>query len=130
MPSDFDANVKLLDAVDSGTFFTIDDVSNGAAFDVIANVEIGRDLNQNVDSFDLRVGIVNLTQSKSVTIVDDSGALVPVATPFFDQRRVTIPAGWGNAAVGDVLQARASYKVTAGANFDFSSAVSNTFVVS
>jgi hypothetical protein len=130
MPSDFDANVKLLDAVDSGTFFSIDDVPKGATFDVIANVEIGQDLNQNVDKFDLRVGIVNLTQSTSVIVVDDSDALVPAATPFFDRRRVTIQAGWVNAVVGDVLQARASYKVTAGANVDFSTAVSNTFVVS
>jgi hypothetical protein len=129
MPSDFDANIKLLDAVDLGTFFSIDDVANGASFDVIANVEIGQDLNQNVDRFDLRVGIVNLTQSQGVTVVNDGGVLNPAAAPFFDQRRVNIPAGWA-ATVGDALQARASYKVTAGANFDFSTAVSNTFVVS
>jgi hypothetical protein len=129
MPSDFDASIKLLYPVDLNQFFTIDDVAAGDSFDVIANVEIGQDLNQNVDNFDLRVGIVNLTQSSSVAIANDSGALAPAPTPFLDERRVNIPAGW-SANPGDVLQAVASYKVTAGANTDVSSAVSQTFVVS
>jgi hypothetical protein len=128
MPSDFDASIKLLYPVDVGAFFTIDDVANGADFEVVANVEIGKDLNQNVDSFDLRVGIVNLTQSSSVTIVDDSGTLTPSEDPFLEERKVLI-SGW-SAQVGDVLQAVASYKVTAGVNTDFSTALSPTFVVS
>jgi hypothetical protein len=133
MPSDFDANIKLLYAVDAGVqFFTVDDVANGAEFVIVANVEIGADLNQNVDSFDLRVAIRNLTQSVTVATVNDSGTLTPDPTPapFFDERRVTIPAGWAPAQVGDVLQAVAAYIVTAGANKDFSTAESQTFVVS
>ena len=129
MPSPWDASIKLLYATDLNTFFTIDDVPRGDSFDVIANVEIGQDLNQSVDNFDLRVGIVNLTQSNSVAVVNDAGALAPAATPFLDERRVNIPAGW-SANAGDVLQAVASYKVTAGVNTDFSTAVSQTFVVS
>jgi hypothetical protein len=130
MSSDWDASIKLLYATDVGTFFTIDDVQNGAAFDVIANVEIGENLNEAVDSFDLRVGIVNLTQSSSVAIVDQTGALTPANNQaFFAEERVNIAAGW-TATVGDVLQAVASYKVTAGVNIDFSTAQSNTFVVS
>jgi hypothetical protein len=128
MPSDWDASIKLLYAVDVGAFFTIDDVANGADFEVVANVEIGQDLNQNVDRFDLRVGIVNLTQSSSVKIVNDSGTLTPTAAPFLQERKVRI-SGW-SAQAGDVLQAVASYKVTAGANTDFSTAISPTFVVS
>jgi len=129
MPSDLDASIKLLYPVDLNQFFTVDDVASGDSFDVIANVEIGQDLNQSVDNFDLRVGIVNLTQSNSVAVVNDAGALAPAATPFLDERRVNIPAGW-SANAGDVLQAVASYKVTAGVNTDFSTAVSQTFVVS
>jgi hypothetical protein len=132
MPSPWDANIKLLYATDLNTFFTIDDVARGDSFDVIANVEIGENLNENVDSFDLRVGIVNLTQSSSVDIQTRSGALTPQNnTPFFDEIRLNIPGNWSaRAEVGDVLQAVASYKVTAGANVDFSTALSNTFVVS
>jgi hypothetical protein len=133
MPSDFDASIKLLYAVDAGGgFFTIDDVANGAEFVIVANVEIGADLNQNVDRFDLRVAIRNLTQSVTVATVNDGDTLTPNPTPaaFFDERRVTIPAGWAPADVGDVLQAVAAYIVTAGANKDFSTAESQTFVVS
>ena len=132
MPSPWDASIKLLYATDLNTFFTIDDVGRGDSFDVIANVEIGENLNENVDRFDIRVGIVNLTQSRAVAAVNQGDTLTPAKnTPFFDEIRVNIPGNWSaNAEVGDVLQAVASYKVTAGANIDFSSALSNTFVVS
>jgi hypothetical protein len=129
MPSPWDASVKLLYAVDAGTFFTIDDVANGDAFDVIANVEIGENLNENVDNFVLRVAVRNLTQSTTVQIVDLPGTLTPANnTPFTSEERVSFNAP--NQAVGDVLQAVASYRVNAGANSDFSTAESNTFVVS
>ena len=128
MPSDFDASIKLLYPTDVNTFFTIDDIAKGAAFDVVANVEIGQDLNQNVDTFDLRVGIVNLTQSASTKVVNVSGPLTPAAAPFLKEERVNIN-GW-TADIGDVLQVVASYKVTAGVNVDFSTAQSVTFVVS
>ncbi|MGH3838418.1 MAG: hypothetical protein ACRDSF_22395 [Pseudonocardiaceae bacterium] len=133
MPSDHDANVKLLYATDLNTFLTIDDVPLGDSFDVILNVEIGKDLFQIVDRFDARVGIRNLTQSINVATADLGGLLTPGdgTFAFFQELRVNIPGGWNaNAAVGDVLQAVASYKVTAGSNFDFSWAESHTFVVS
>jgi hypothetical protein len=132
MPSPWDASIKLLYATDLNTFFTIDDVGRGDSFDVIANVEIGENLNENVDRFDIRVGIVNLTQSRAVAAVNQGDTLTPADdTAFFDEIRVNIPGNWSaNAEVGDVLQAVASYKVTAGANIDFSTALSNTFVVS
>jgi hypothetical protein len=129
MPSDFDASIKLLYATDPGTFFTIDDVTKGDPFDVICNVEIGKDLNQVVDRFDIRVGIVNLTLSSSVTTVNQGDTLTPSEDPFLAEIPVSIPHT-GDAEVGDVLQAVASFKVTAGANVDFSTALSNTFVVS
>ena len=44
MPGHQDANIKLLYAADDGTFFTADTVANGAPFDIIANVEIGKTL--------------------------------------------------------------------------------------
>jgi hypothetical protein len=127
--NDWDASIKLLYPTDENTFFTIDDVENGKAFDVVANVEIGRNLNEAVDSFDLSVSIVNLSQSTLVAKVRDSGPLNPADAPHLDERRVKIPAGW-TADIGDVLQAVASYRVTAGVNFDISTAESVTFVVS
>jgi hypothetical protein len=129
MPSPWDANIKLLYTVDAGTFFTIDDVGNNDPFDVIANVEIGENLNENVDDFVLRVAIRNLTQSTTVQIVDQPGKLTPANnTPFNSEERVSFNAP--NQTVGDVLRAVASYRVNAGSNSDFSTAESNTFVVS
>ena len=62
---------------------------------------------------------------------DAYSALVRAKTPLLRELRVDIPAGWENdAEVGDVLQAVASYKITAGAQVDFSTAQSVTFVVS
>lgn len=135
MPSPWDASVKLLYAVDQGLFFTIDDVANDAAFDVIANVEIGENLNEVVDSHTVRVGIRNLTTSETVAIEEDTAPLTPQDnTPFHAELRVGIPAGWSSTGsgtnVGDVLQAVASYVVVAGVNTDLSTAESNSFVVS
>lgn len=132
MPSDFDANVKLLYPVDTGTFFTIDDIARGKEFQVVANVEVGRQLNSVVDRHEVRVGIVNLTQSRPVGIPQTiSQNLVPAQAPLLDELKIDIPSGWdADAEVGDVLQAVASYKVIAGAQVDFSTAQSVTFVVS
>jgi hypothetical protein len=131
MPSPWDANIKLLDAVDLGSTATIDDVANGASFDILADIEIGENLNEHVDKFDLRVGIRNLTQSVTVATANASGNLTPANnSALLRDERVNIPAGWGPAAPGDVLQAVAAYRVKAGVNDDFSTAQSQTFVVS
>jgi hypothetical protein len=132
VPNDFDANVKLLYPTDDGTFFTIDDIARGDAFDVVANVEAGESLNAVIDSHEVRVGIVNLTQSRPVGQPQSlSETLTPAKVPLLRELRIDIPGGWqADAEVGDVLQAVASYKITAGAQVDFSTAQSVTFVVS
>jgi hypothetical protein len=133
MSNDMDANIKLLYPVDKGSFFTVDDIGRGKEFDVVANVEVGEDLNEVINRHEVRVGIVNLTQSKAVgapqTLTEN---LIPQNnTARLAELRVAIPGTWAaDAEVGDVLQAIASYKVTAGVNIDFSTAQSVTFVVS
>ena len=83
MPGPWDASIKLLYPVDQGQFTTIDDIDNNTPFDAIANVEIGENLNENVDDFVLRVAIRNLTQSTTVQIVDQPGKLIAANnTPF------------------------------------------------
>lgn len=129
MAGDWDANVKLLSAVEVGTTFELNDVANADAFEVIADVEIGESLNEVVDDFVLRVAVVNLTQLQVVQIVDFPGNLTATKNATF-QNTERVPFNAPNQAVGDVLQAVASYRVNAGANVDFSTAESNTFVVS
>ena len=61
--------------------------------------------------------------------LEQPGNLTPADdTTFLAEERVSFNAP--NQAVGDILQAVASYRVNAGANSDFSSAESVTFTVS
>ncbi len=131
MPSQSDASIKLLYAVDQNTFFTIDDVALNDPFDTISNIEIGSTLNAVVDNCVLRVAIRNLTQSNTVQIVDVTIQHIPSQNPFNAEERVSFNApSAGGAVTGDVLQAVASLTVNAGALTDFSTAESNIFVVS
>jgi hypothetical protein len=124
-----DAVIKLLYAVDDGTFFTADTVKNGEAFDLVANIEIGEDLNQVVDQLDLFVGVTNLTQSSLVVSKQQTEALVPADDQTENREvRVDIDPGW-SAQEGDVLQAVTTMKVTAGIKTDYSYATSNAFIV-
>ena len=128
MPGPWDASIKLLYPVDQGTFSTLDDIDNNTPFAVIANVEIGENLNENVDDFVLRVAILNLTQSSTVQVVNQPGNLVPADdTTFTAEERVSLNAP--NQTPGDVLKLVASYRVNAGSNSDTSSAESVTFTV-
>jgi hypothetical protein len=124
-----DAVIKLLYPVDDGTFFSIDVLPPGTNYDVIADVEIGENLNEYVDKFVLRVAIINLTTATQVDLKEVTGALTPQNnTQFHDRVRVDF-GPIQNSEPGDVLQAVASYKVIAGSTYDVSTAQSVTFVV-
>ena len=125
-----DAVIKLLYAVDDNTFFTADTVKAGEAFDLIANIEIGEDLNEVVDQLDLFVGVTNLTRSDLVTTKTLTQQLQPADDTTVNREvRVDIDPGWTNAQEGDVLQAVATLKITAGIKTDYSNATSNAFTV-
>jgi hypothetical protein len=129
MPGPWDASIKLLYPVDKDQFTTIDDIDNATPFDAIANVEIGENLNEHVDNFELRVAVLNLTQSTTIQVETLSRALTPADdTTFTAEERVPLDAP--NQTPGDVLQLVASYRVNAGSNSDFSNAESVTFNVS
>jgi hypothetical protein len=127
----WDGEIKLLYAVDTGTFFAADTVDSAAQFDVIANVEIGARLNENVNRQDLFLGVQNVSQGVIKASTTVGSALAPeVNTDRNEELRANfIPpgGGWGND--GDVLEVIASYKVTAGVNTDYSTARSELFIV-
>ena len=131
MPGNQDANIKLLYVVDENSFFTADTVAVGAAFDVIANVEIGKDLMEVVSKENLFVSVVNLSQSTVLQQQSLENVLTPVANPdpLNQELRIKVGGGW-TANEGDVLEAIATYKVTAGVYTDYSAARSGTVVVS
>jgi hypothetical protein len=108
----------------------MDVVDAGEPFDVIADVEVGENLNEVVDSFDLWVSIRNLSQSTTVLRNQISQPLIPTSNePARNQIRLGFTGGW-KANQGDVLQALAVYRVSAGATTDYTSAESLTFIVS
>jgi len=129
MPGHQDANIKLLYPTDQGTLFTADTVRNGTAFDVVANVEIGKTLMNVVRHEELFVTVLNVSQA---TVLKRQSFRQDVApqdddTPRNALLRITID-GWA-ASDGDVLEAVATYKVTAGAYTDYSVDRSIQFVV-
>jgi hypothetical protein len=130
VPGQQDANIKLLYATGENSFCTADTVANGAAFDVVANVEIGRDLRRVVTKEDLFVSIVNRSQAVAFPPVVQSNTLVPGddRDALCQELRVKVDPGWP-AAEGDVLQIIATYKVTAGVFTDYSTATSADVIV-
>lgn len=83
-----------------------------------------------LDGFDLWVSIRNLSQSNTLLTNQISRALTPANNvPFNDEIRVAFNGGW-KANEGDILQAVATYKVTAGANTAYSEDESTRFIVS
>ncbi len=129
LPGTWDANLKLVYAVDQGAFFAIDTVQNGNPFDVIANLEIGDDLMAVATRYDLHVAVRNLSQSTTLLNQTVPVTLTPAHADFNEERRVQFPAGWAGTD-GDVLEVVAGLKVTAGVHTDYSSSTSNAFMVS
>jgi hypothetical protein len=123
-----DANMKLLYAVGKDSFFTLDTVEIGEAFDVIANVEIGADLNRFDAKQRLAVSILNVSQSTTLIREVYTEDLPPANDPHFQEIRVNFAGGWA-ADAGDLLQAVASYRVWAGLVSDYSHDETDRFIV-
>jgi hypothetical protein len=124
-----DASIKLLYAAEQGTDFAVSVLDPGTPFDVLADVEIGEDLNEDVDAHSIRVSIVNLSSATRIALNEVQSPLKPQNnTPRRERLRVPFGA-LANADPGDVIQAVGTYKVTAGVNTDVSTAFSETFTV-
>jgi hypothetical protein len=128
----WDATLKLVYAVDDNQFFAVDTVEAGKAFDVIANLEIGKELMGFVSGYDLFVAVRNLTQSTSPPQLskNQSVALTPSPNALNQEERINFASGWTGAKEGDVLEVIASLKVKAGIHTDYSLATSEPFMIS
>jgi hypothetical protein len=126
----WDAELKLLYAVDDGAFFAIDSLSKGAPFDVIANVEIGDQVMRSVDKFDLWTFVRNLSKSTTMANNLKTEALPDQTTPLNREIRVDFSALGAGAAEGDIAEVVAAFKVTSGVNTFFSLQRSNLFLIS
>lgn len=133
MPGTWDANIKVLNAVDDGQDFAIDTVDKNQNFDVLANVEIGSRLNEVVTRHDLFMDIRNLSQSNILASQNFGEVLTPQVNQTLNREirlDFNAPAGGWPADEGDVLEVVASYKVSAGVNSDYSASRSQLFIIS
>jgi hypothetical protein len=133
MVNSFDSRIKLLDPADAGTDFTADTVPLDAAFDLRANVEVGAGIHGFTVDHTIAVSVINVSKTKTIAQRSVTAALPAAGNEFNDVLVVSIPPGWGAAAadaeIGDVLEAVASYVVSAGIHTDYSTAQSQRFVV-
>lgn len=129
MPNNsWDAAINNLYPADDGTNNFAETVRAGKAFDVIAAIEIGRNLREFVGSDELTVTVTNRSKMKVVKTATQSRPLVPQSAPLTEDLRVNIEDGW-TADDGDVLEAVATYKAVAGVHTDYSSTKSQLFTV-
>jgi hypothetical protein len=124
----WDAAIKQLYPADEGTMDFAETVKVGKAFDVIAAIEIGRNLREFVNGDLLTVTVTNRSKMAVVRKKAQPRALTPQSAALAEDLRVQIEDGW-TADEGDVLEAVATYKAVAGVHTDLSSTTSQLFTV-
>ncbi|MFF3878822.1 hypothetical protein [Streptomyces sp. NPDC001978] len=122
----WDASVKQLYLADDGTLFTADTINIGDPYDVIADIEIGAELNGFVDEDRLIVTVTNLTTNTVIATKTLTRPLTPSGTVRREQLRVDFDPLAAND--GDLLEARCSYKVAAGIHTDITHAQSDVAI--
>jgi hypothetical protein len=128
MAGTWDADITIIHAADEGGSLATGTVRCGEAFDVLATIRVGRNLMQFVDTADLFVSVRNLSASRPLTRRHLSIPLAPQDAALSRQLRVAVAGGWA-AEDGDLLEALATLKVTAGVNPDYALARSAPFIV-
>ncbi|MBM2623499.1 hypothetical protein JIG36_49200 [Actinoplanes sp. LDG1-06] len=120
MPTNtWDAVIKNLFAADDGTTNAADTVENGKPFDVVAQIEVGEDINAFAVRDQLFVAVRNLSQSTITAYIANPPRNL---TPAHSRREETLKvdvSGW-NARPGDLLEVVATYKFEAGVHSDHS----------
>ncbi|GLY00513.1 MULTISPECIES: hypothetical protein [Actinoplanes] len=124
--NDGDARIVRLFFTETAKNTAVTTLDDAAGYEVHADIEIGKDLNESVSHHLLRVVVVNLFTGAVVGSGKIDEPLKAQEQTFRTETlKVTFPAP-GGVAAGDVLVARASYKVEAGVNFDISNIESTT----
>lgn len=129
MPSNqYDANIKLVYIADQGSFFASDTISVGQPFDVVGNVEVGKELMVNVTRQKLFITILNRSQAKVLATGHYDHPLAASEHPHHEELRVSIAGGWV-ANEGDVIEAIATYRVNTQLFTDYSTLTSLPVVI-
>jgi hypothetical protein len=128
MSGTWDANIISTYAVRDGETLAADTVGNGDAFDVVANIRIGKNLMQFFDRCDLFVSVRNLSRSNTLLHQHHTYELTPQEAPLQQRFQVKVASGW-EAGEGDALEVITTFKVTSGINHDYTLARSDPFIV-
>ncbi|MGW4869305.1 hypothetical protein [Streptomyces chartreusis] len=118
MAGSWDASVNVLYITESGAVYTAQTLKIANAFDVVAEIEVGAQLNGFTTADRLVVTVTNLTTGVVTTQVNNRTSLMPAGTVRREQIRVAFPPLVANE--GDLLRATCSYRATAGINANFS----------
>ncbi|MFE7028843.1 hypothetical protein ACFU9Y_00930 [Streptomyces sp. NPDC057621] len=127
MPGEYDARIKDLSVVEKGTSFTVDTLAASGDFDVLADIEVGASLNAVISRIQIWVSVGDLSQLTRVDLQTYDQPATPVNGPRSEQIRIPFNALAG-VGEGDLLQAVATLKVTAGVLTDVSNAKSERFI--
>ncbi|MER6161597.1 hypothetical protein ABT147_39785 [Streptomyces sp. NPDC001868] len=127
MPGEYDARIKDLSVVEKGTSFTVDTLATAGDFDVLADIEVGASLNAVISRMQIWVSVGDLSQLTRVDLQTYDQPATPVNGPRSEQIRIPFNALTG-VGEGDLLQAVATLKITAGVLTDVSNAKSEPFI--
>ncbi|WP_060886583.1 hypothetical protein [Streptomyces caniscabiei] len=127
MPGEYDARIKDLSVVEKGTSFTVDTLATAGDFDVLADIEVGASLNAVITRMQIWVSVGDLSQLTRVDLQTYDQPATPLNGPRSEQIRIPFNALTG-VGEGDLLQAVATLKVTAGVLTDVSNAKSEPFI--
>ncbi|MGW1716021.1 hypothetical protein [Streptomyces sp. NPDC002156] len=127
MPGEYDARIKDLSVVEKGTSFTVDTLATAGDFDVVADIEVGASLNAVISRIQIWASVGNQSQLTRVGLQTYDQPAQPVNGPRSEQIRIPFNALTG-VGEGDLLQAVATLKVTAGVLTDVSNAKSEPFL--
>lgn len=125
---EYDARIKQLSVVKKGTSFTVSTLTVAQDFDIIADIEVGQSLNAVISRIEIFASVGNrtqLVQAQAQKFTDNA----PVAANAPREARITIPFNaLAGVNEGDLLEATATLKITAGALTDLSAATSDEVI--
>ena len=129
MPTNnWDAVITSLYPVDFNTKTPADTVEAGKEFDIVADIEVGPEINAFAVRDTLSVAVRNLSQSTIAFTKAQTRTLTPAQSRRTEQLTVKVPANWPVNS-GDLLEIVATYRFEAGVYTDHSSLRSATFIV-
>ena len=128
MTGPWDAGIGLLYAAEARKAAPIRLLARGTPFVVVAVVEVGENVMEVVDDYELFLFVRNRSRSSTLLNVREARFPDPQTGPLVDTVHIRFDGDWV-AQEGDVLDVCATLKVTAGVNTRYAQAEGSAFIV-